>query len=87
MLKNDYIFPALFTYDTDGITVDFLDLPGAITAGDTEDKALLMAKECLELHLYGIKEDRVAATIRVKNSHLTQKVCLLCHFNLIYSLN
>ena len=58
MLKNDYIFPALFTYDTDGITVEFPDLPGAITAGDTEEEALLMAKECLELHLYGIEEDK-----------------------------
>ena len=58
MLKNDYIFPALFTYDADGITVEFPDLPGAITAGDTEDEALLMAKECLELHLYGMEEDK-----------------------------
>ena len=58
MLKNDYIFPALFTYDADGITVEFPDLPGAITAGDTEEEALLMAKECLELHLYGIEEDK-----------------------------
>ena len=58
MLKNDYIFPALFTYDADGITVEFPDLPGAITAGDTENEALLMAKECLELHLYGMEEDR-----------------------------
>lgn len=53
MLKNYYIFPALFTYDADGITVEFPNLPGAITAGDTEEEALLMAKECLELHLYG----------------------------------
>ena len=58
MLKNYYIFPALFTYDADGITVEFPDLPGAITAGDTEEEALLMAKECLELHLYGIEEDK-----------------------------
>lgn len=58
MLKNDYIFPALFTYDADGITVEFPDLPGAITAGDTEEEALLMAKECLELHLYGMEEDK-----------------------------
>ena len=58
MLKNDYIFPALFTYDSDGITVEFPDLPGAITAGNTEEEALSMAKECLELHLYGIEEDK-----------------------------
>ena len=58
MLKNDYIFPAPFTYDADGRTVEFPDLPGAMTAGDTEDEALLMAKECLELHLYGMEEDK-----------------------------
>ena len=57
MLKDDYIFPALFTYDADGITVDFPDLPGAVTTGDTEEEALLIAKECLELHLYGMEED------------------------------
>lgn len=60
MLRNDYIFPALFTYDTDGITIEFPDLPGAITAGSSEEEALLMAKECLELHLYGMEEDKEA---------------------------
>ena len=27
-------------------------------AGDTEQEALLIARECLELHLYGIEEDK-----------------------------
>ncbi len=58
MLKNDYIFPALFTYDTKGITINFPNLLGAITVGDTEEEALLMAKECLELDLYGMEEDK-----------------------------
>jgi hypothetical protein len=32
-------------------------LPGCITEGDTMEEALHMAKEALELHLYGMEED------------------------------
>jgi predicted RNase H-like HicB family nuclease len=41
-----------------GYTVNFPDLPGCITEGDTMEEALHMAKEALELHLYGMEEDR-----------------------------
>ncbi|MGG1517469.1 type II toxin-antitoxin system HicB family antitoxin [Paenibacillus oryzisoli] len=57
MPKDRYIFPALFDYADDGITVTFPDLPGAITCGDTDDEALQMSKECLVLHLYGMERD------------------------------
>ncbi len=33
------------------------DLPGCITAGDTFDEALMMAKEAIELHLEGMLDD------------------------------
>jgi predicted RNase H-like HicB family nuclease len=33
------------------------DLPGCISAGDTLDEALLMAKEAITLHLEGMLED------------------------------
>lgn len=56
-MKNRYVFPAIFDYADDGISVSFPDLPGAFTCGDTDEEALYMAKECLELHLYGMEAD------------------------------
>ena len=53
-----YIFPAIFEPgERKGYTVNFPDLPGCITEGDTMEEALHMAKEALELHLYGMEED------------------------------
>lgn len=53
-----YIFPAIFEPgERNGYTVNFPDLPGCITEGETMEEALHMAKEALELHLYGMEED------------------------------
>ncbi|WP_025722552.1 type II toxin-antitoxin system HicB family antitoxin [Paenibacillus polymyxa] len=55
---DKYIYPALFQKgEVKGYTVTFPDLPGAITEGDNMEEALRMAKECLELHLYGMLDD------------------------------
>ena len=56
-MKDVYIYPAIFTYADDGISIEFPGLEGAYTCGDTEEEALYMAKDCLELHLYGMEED------------------------------
>ncbi len=56
-MKDIYIYPALFTYADDGISVEFPTLDGAFTCGATEEEAIYMAKDCLELHLYGMEED------------------------------
>ena len=53
-----YIFPAVFEPgEKKGYMVTFPDLPGCITEGETIEEALHMAKEALELHLYGLEED------------------------------
>ena len=53
-----YIYPAVFEPGAKkGYTVLFPDLPGCITEGDDMEEALHMAKETLELHLYGMEED------------------------------
>jgi len=57
MAKDRYIYPAIFIYADDGISVEFPDLPGCYTCGDTDEEALHMAKEALALHLYGLEED------------------------------
>lgn len=55
--KDRYIYPAIFNYADDGISVEFPDLPGCLTCGDTEEEALSMAKEAMALHLYGMEQD------------------------------
>ncbi|MCA1294926.1 type II toxin-antitoxin system HicB family antitoxin [Paenibacillus sp. alder61] len=56
-MKDRYIYPAIFDYVDDGISVEFPDLPGALTSGDSDEEALHMAKDCLALHLYGMEQD------------------------------
>lgn len=73
MLKDRYIYPAIFDYADDGISVEFPDLPGAYTAGDTDEEALRMARECLALHLYGMESDNddIPAPSRAVNIETT----------------
>ncbi|MCL9971555.1 type II toxin-antitoxin system HicB family antitoxin [Anoxybacillus kestanbolensis] len=55
--KDRYIYPAIFDYANDGISVEFPDLPGCFTCGDTEEEAFQMAKEAMALHLYGLEQE------------------------------
>lgn len=53
-----YLFPAYFRPTKGGgYSVDFPDLPGCISAGDTLEESLSMAREALSLHLYAMIED------------------------------
>jgi len=56
-MKDRYFFPAIFTVNPDGISVEFPDLPGCLTAGKTEEEAFRMAREALALHLFGMEQD------------------------------
>lgn len=58
MKKDDiYIYPSIFSFDNDGISVEFPDLKGCFTCGDTTQEAMAMAKEAMGLHLFGMEED------------------------------
>jgi predicted RNase H-like HicB family nuclease len=57
MRQDWYIYPAILSYADDGISVEFPDLPGAFTCGNTEAEALREAKDCLALHLSGMEID------------------------------
>ena len=35
MKKDCYVYPAIFPYSDDGISVEFPDLPGCLTCADT----------------------------------------------------
>ncbi|MBS3975822.1 MAG: type II toxin-antitoxin system HicB family antitoxin [Syntrophomonadaceae bacterium] len=57
MQKDRYIFPAIFDYADDGISIEFPDLPGCLPCADTTEEALKNAQEAMALHLYGMERD------------------------------
>lgn len=59
MKKEHYIYPAIFDYQDEGITVTFPDIPGCITEGNSDEEAFANAKEVLELCLLGDEADEI----------------------------
>ena len=57
-MQERYIYPAVFDpCEEGGYCITYPDLPGIVSEGDTVEECLSMAKEALELHLYGMEED------------------------------
>lgn len=56
MKKDCYIYPAIFNYKKDGISISFPDLQGCNTCGDNDEDAFYMAKDALGLYI-ACKED------------------------------
>lgn len=56
-LKPMYAFPAIFDFASDGISIEYPDLPGCLSCAETLEKAVSNAKEVLELFLWGMKRD------------------------------
>lgn len=56
-IKDKYVFPAIFTYAEDGISIEFPDLPGCLPSADSTETAFLHAKEAMALHLYASEQD------------------------------
>ncbi|MCL2811429.1 MAG: type II toxin-antitoxin system HicB family antitoxin [Clostridia bacterium] len=56
-MKSKYTFVASFHPEVIGYSVEFPQLPGCYTQGDTFDEAVKMATEALSLHLYGMEKD------------------------------
>lgn len=50
-------YPAILEPTSDGYSVYFPDLPGAVSAGYDTENAINNAQECLSFHLHGILED------------------------------
>lgn len=73
MKKDDiYIYPSIFSFDDDGISVEFPDLEGCFTCGDTTQEAIIRAKEAMGLHLFGMEEDgeKIPAPTNIKDIKL-----------------
>lgn len=53
------LYPAIFRHvgRAGHYSVDFPDLPGCVSAGNTIEEAFIMASEGLSLHLFGMQED------------------------------
>lgn len=56
-MKDTYIFPAVFDYSEDGISIEFPDLPGCLPCADSLEEAVANAKDALMLHLFGMEQD------------------------------
>ena len=59
MKRNKYAFIAVFTYEENGISIEFPDLPGCLPCTDSIDSELAVenAKEAMGLHLCGMMYD------------------------------
>ena len=58
-MKDRYSYIAIFSYEEDGISIEFPDLPGCYPCADKDDTetALKNAKEALGLHIWGMEQD------------------------------
>ncbi|MBQ7668626.1 MAG: type II toxin-antitoxin system HicB family antitoxin [Clostridia bacterium] len=56
-MKNAYVYPAIFNYADDGISISFPDLPGCLSEAQTTEEALKNAEEVLGLWMYNLEED------------------------------
>ena len=55
--KDYYVYPAVFDYADDGITIDFPDLPGCMPCAFSTEEAVKNAREAMGLHLYNMEDD------------------------------
>ena len=52
IMKDLYIFPAIFSYESDGISIEFPDLPGCFSCAYSNYEAMQNAREAMSLYLY-----------------------------------
>ncbi len=56
-MKDNYMFPAIFDYAEDGISIEFPDLPGCLSSASNDEEALYNAKDVLRGFLLFMEED------------------------------
>lgn len=57
MEKQDkYVYPAVFDYAEDGISISFPDLPGCFSCADNDAEALRMAKDALSGYMWTLED-------------------------------
>lgn len=73
MKKDYYMYPAIFAYDDDGISISFPDLSGCISCASNDEEALYMAKDALGLYLVCAEEDNEILPIPTKLNEIHLK--------------
>lgn len=73
MYKDKYIYPAIFEYDSDGISIRFPDLPGCFSCGADDEEALHMAKDVLGLYMADIEDEKEEVPAATKLSEIKTK--------------
>lgn len=84
-MKDLYIYPAIFDYDDDGISISFPDLPGCLSCADSEEEALQMAKDAMRGWLLVSEEagDEIAPPTPLKEICTEENQrCVLVEVNL-----
>lgn len=57
-MKDNYIYPAIFSYEDDGISISFPDLEGCFTCAKDDEEAYLSSKEVLGLYMVSLEEEK-----------------------------
>lgn len=57
MNQDVVVYPAIFDFAADGISISFPDLPGCFSCADTQEDALAMARDALGCWVAATKED------------------------------
>ena len=55
--SDTYLYPVVFTYEDDQISITFRDFPGCVSAADTEAEAFANAREALGGHIWCMEQD------------------------------
>lgn len=79
MKKDVYVYPAIFTIEDDGVSIEFPDLEGCLPCANNIEEALKNAKEAMALHLFGMEEDdlEIPEPTSIKNIKLEQNQTLI----------
>ncbi len=69
-----YIYPAVFTKETEGYSVRFDDLESCYTCGETLEEAMEMAEDVLALTLYKYEAEkkRIPQASDLKQTHMKE---------------
>lgn len=74
---HKHFYPAIFHEDGDGYWVDFPDLPGCVTQGDTFEQAYEMSVEALGLYLETANGFTYPQSVKVNKNDIDKNSCVV----------
>ena len=80
-MKDKYVYPAIFKYEDDNISISFPDFEGCFSCANSDEEALYMAKDALACWLLTLEEENesIPEPSKLKDIELTsnQNVVLI----------